>query len=89
MSAQIIPVYWGASEASEYFNKDRFIQLKDGSETSIRGVIERMKELQRSPQKWLDMVNQPVFTGSELSYGVQQIGSQMRTILDKADNISS
>ncbi len=87
MRSQIIPIYWGASSVGDYFNTNRFIQLKDSSETSIREVIEKMKELQQSPQKWFDIVNQPVFTNHKLDYGVQQIGLEMRKILDKNQNI--
>ena len=86
MSSQIVPIYWGASEASQYFNKDRFIQLHDSSDASIRDVIDRMKDLVQSPNKWLEMVNRPVFTGEggQLSYGMTKIGEGIRSVLEKS-----
>jgi hypothetical protein len=86
MSSQIIPIYWGASEVGQYFNKERFIQLHDGNDASIRDVIDRMKELMQHPDKWLAMVNRPVFVGDggKLSYGMAQIGEGIRTVLEKS-----
>ena len=83
MQSQIVPVYYGASEVSKYFNKDRFIQLKDGSDEAIGATIYQMKKLASSPQKWLDMVNKPVFAGPDgkLNYGPTEIGKLMRSVL--------
>jgi hypothetical protein len=79
LQSQIIPIYWGASEASQYINKDRFIQMKDGSDDAIRSVIEQMKTLSTDPEKWLEIVNKPVFARK---YGSREIGELMRKVLD-------
>ncbi len=86
MRSQIVPIYWGGSEASRYFNKDRFIQLRDGSDESIRSVIELMKDMIAVPSTWLAMVNRPVFAGSsgQLDYTTREIGEQMRTVFKKS-----
>ena len=63
--------------------KVRFIQLKDGSDEAIGETIYQMKELAASPQKWLDMVNKPVFAGPDgkLNYGPTKIGKLVRSVL--------
>lgn len=76
LQSQIIPIYWGASEVSQYINKERFIQLKDGGDEEIRNVIEQMKALNAAPDKWLDIVNKPVFARK---YGSQEIGELTRS----------
>jgi hypothetical protein len=76
LQSQIIPIYWGASEASQYINKERFIQMKDGSDEEIMNVIGQMKALSAEPEKWLEIVNKPVFTRK---YGSREIGELMRS----------
>ncbi len=82
-SSQIVPVYWGASAASEYFNKERFIQLENGEDDTIQYVIGRMKELIENPGKWLETVNKHVFARGKLDYGPEEIGIAMRPFLGK------
>ncbi len=78
--AQIIPIYWGGNAVHNYFNKDRFIHLKDSTPESMQDVISKMKFLKENPDKWLEMVNKPIFTGpnNTLSYKLENVAFKIK-----------
>ena len=57
--AGIIPIYWGTSQVTKYFNSKRFITLEDSSESSINSVIDRMVFMR--DEEYLQIVNEPIF----------------------------
>lgn len=57
--AGIIPVYWGASNISQYFNTRRFLQLSDESEESMENLIETM--LNMSDEEYISRIHEPIF----------------------------
>jgi hypothetical protein len=57
--ADVIPVYWGTSYVSEFFNPRRFLHLKgDTTKNDINDMIERMKNM--TDQDYLDIIREPV-----------------------------
>ncbi len=55
----VIPVYWGTSQVSEFFNPRRFLHLKsDATKQDMADLIERMKNM--TDQEYLDIISQPV-----------------------------
>jgi hypothetical protein len=64
--SKTIPVYWGSKRVTDYFSIDRFLNLDGDSESEIQSVIEKMKELHKNSEKWLETINNPIFTGSGL-----------------------
>jgi len=57
--ADVIPVYWGTSHVSEFFNPRRFLHLKgDTTKDNINEMIERMKNM--TDQDYLDIIREPV-----------------------------
>lgn len=55
----VIPVYWGTSCVSEFFNPRRFIHLKsEPTKDDMTNLIERMKNM--TDQEYLDIVSEPV-----------------------------
>jgi hypothetical protein len=57
--ADVIPVYWGTSHVSEFFNPRRFLHLKgDTTKDDINDMIERMKNM--TDQDYLDIIREPV-----------------------------
>ena len=57
--AGVIPVYWGSPNAVQYFNKERFLQLKDDSDEEITSLIHTMMSMKSDEYLW--RVNQPIF----------------------------
>ncbi len=60
--AGTIPIYMGDPHVSEIFNKEAYIDVHDY--VDFDEVIEKIKELDNDDEKYLDMVNQPVFNPS-------------------------
>ena len=55
----VIPVYWGTSRVSEFFNPRRFIHLKsEPTKADMTDLIKRMKNM--TDQEYLDIVSEPV-----------------------------
>ena len=55
----VIPVYWGTSQVSEFFNPRRFLHLKsDATKQDMADLIERMKNM--TDQEYLDIIREPV-----------------------------
>jgi hypothetical protein len=59
--AGIIPIYWGTSYVFEIFNKDRFLYLDTSVPDSFNKMVERILELDADEEKYLEMVNRPIF----------------------------
>jgi hypothetical protein len=59
----VVPVYWGTSRVSEFFNPKRFLHLKPGAtEEDISEMIERMQTM--TDEEYLSMIHEPVMVRS-------------------------
>lgn len=57
--AGVIPIYWGSSRVTEFFNPRRFIHLSQNpTNEEVAGIIERMKNMTNDEFK--DIVGEPV-----------------------------
>ena len=84
MLAQSIPVYWGSSRVCEYFNKDRFLNLKDDSVEGMNKIIEEMISIKNNDRKWLDIVNNNIFPeNGKLWRTMDKIAKDIRCLLNK------
>jgi hypothetical protein len=80
--ANTVPVYWGSTRVSDYFNMNRLLNLDD--ENSISSVIQKMVELNNNNQKWLEMVNQTNFIDNKLERNIEAISNDIRCIFNKS-----
>jgi hypothetical protein len=63
--AGIIPIYWGSLHIDDYFNKERFLQIKDiNNQEEINKVIEEIVYLINHEEKYLEIVNKPILNFS-------------------------
>ncbi|MBQ7523671.1 MAG: hypothetical protein IJT07_04050 [Oscillospiraceae bacterium] len=62
-ASDTIPVYYGDPEIGEIFNTAAFINVADYA--SFDEAIEKIKELDQDDEKYLAMMNQPVFVNPE------------------------
>lgn len=58
--ADTIPIYFGSSNITDFFNKDAFINVADYE--SLDDVVEKIKELDQDDQKYIEMLRQPILT---------------------------
>jgi hypothetical protein len=59
LRAGVIPVYWGTSRVSEFFNPRRFLHLNsEATAQDMDAMIERMKRM--TDQEYLEIIREPV-----------------------------
>lgn len=57
--AGVIPIYWGSSRVTEFFNPRRFIHLsQQPTNEEINGIIQRMKNM--TNDEFVDIIREPV-----------------------------
>ncbi len=57
--AGVIPIYWGSSRVTEFFNPRRFIHLsQQPTKEEVAGIIQRMKDM--TNDEFLDIIREPV-----------------------------
>lgn len=62
--ADTIPIYYGSSNITEFFNKDAFINVSDYE--SFDAVVEKIKELDQDDEAYLAMLRQPILVDPDL-----------------------
>jgi hypothetical protein len=79
--ANTIPIYWGTNKVFDYFNKDRFIYIENTNNESIVNVIKQIGFLMKNSDKYLEMVNKPIFRDGFLNRTIDDIASDMKEFL--------
>lgn len=75
----VVPVYWGTSRVSEFFNPKRFLHLKPGAtEEDISEMIERMKSM--TDEEYLCMIREPIMVRS-MEDVIDEIAESVKKIL--------
>lgn len=75
----VVPVYWGTSRVSEFFNPKRFLHLKPGAtEEDISEMIERMKSM--TDEEYLSMIREPIMVRS-MEDVIDEISDSVKKIL--------
>jgi hypothetical protein len=72
-----IPIYWGSKRVSDYFNSDRFLEVKDTSDFDL--VIQTMKNM--TNEEWLKKVNLDPFTEFGKSYTIKIVANHIKNLL--------
>lgn len=57
--ADTIPIYYGSSTVSSIFNKKAYLDVRDFE--SLDALVERIAEIDRDDEKYLEMLRQPIF----------------------------
>ncbi len=68
--AYSVPIYWGNPAVAHDFNPKAFINCND-YDNDFKAIISRVKELDKNPDKYLEMLRQPPMR-SDFDYGVEQ-----------------
>jgi len=72
-----IPIYWGSKRVTDYFNSDRFLEVKNIDD--FEGIIQTMKNM--SNEDWLRRVNLEPFTEFGKSYTIKIIANHIKNLL--------
>ena len=84
LRAKTIPVYWGSTRVHQYINNERILELKDGSDSDIDNVIQKMLMIKSSDSSWKNIVNSNVFPNNEnkLTRTMEDIARDIRCLLN-------
>ena len=80
-----IPIYWGCPQVAEYYNPEAFINCHDYK--TFEEVIERVKEIDNSPELWRQYLNAPpVLPGSRFYTMMKNNERHVDKMIDMALN---
>uniref|UniRef100_A0A6C0HBE6 Fucosyltransferase C-terminal domain-containing protein n=1 Tax=viral metagenome TaxID=1070528 RepID=A0A6C0HBE6_9ZZZZ len=79
--ARTIPIYWGSNNIYDYFNKERFINIPNLSEIVINKVISDIVSIISDENKYLQIVNKPIFNNNKLNRDINDIANDIKVIL--------
>jgi hypothetical protein len=80
-TANIIPVYWGSDYITEYFNEERFINVKDFNEETIYNTIKKMIEILNDNNKFLEIVNKPIYKNNVIPFKIENIANEIKELI--------
>jgi hypothetical protein len=79
--ARTIPIYWGSNNIYDYFNKKRFINIPNLNEVMINKAISQIKQIIADDNKYLQMVNKPIFNNNQLNRDINDIANDIKTLI--------
>jgi len=86
--ANTIPIYWGSPKVTNYFNPERILILRD--KNSITDLIKKIKEIMEDKNKFIDIINKPIFNNNKLERYLNEIANDIKNLLfDKPYNLIS
>jgi glycosyl transferase family 25 len=66
--ANIIPIYWSSHHVKNVFNPESMLFLEDERNETFADLIRRIIELDNDDAKYLEYVNRPCFTQTQIKY---------------------
>ena len=76
-----IPIYYGSDYSKKIFHPNSYLCLEDTSNDSFINLFEQVVQIDNDDNKWLEMVNSPVFINNQLPEELQ-----MNTLKRKVKN---
>jgi hypothetical protein len=81
-TANTIPVYWGANNILDYFNEDRFINVKSFNESDIYDAINKIMIVLNNDDKFIEMINKPIYKDNYIPLTLNHISNNIKLLLD-------
>ena len=72
-----IPIYWGSLRVTDYFNSDRFINIKD-EDNNIDSIIDKIERICNNDDEYLNVIQQPTFSCERT---INDIARDIRNVL--------
>lgn len=79
MAGGAVPIYWGDSGVSNYFNKESFLNYKDFE--SLSSLVSAIIELDQNDQKYLNMISKPNLINGQFPNGYQDLHNRLNHFL--------
>jgi len=77
-----IPIYWGSDSIGNYFNEERFIHVKGFDEASINKSIDEIEEILNNDDKYIEMINKPIYKDNYVPLTLTMIASDIQRLLN-------
>jgi hypothetical protein len=84
LKAGCVPVYWGCPNIDKYFNKGRFIWVKEDRDDAICQMISVMVCISQNQEKWLEITSKPIFPEGGSPLSLESMGMNLREIIDSS-----
>jgi hypothetical protein len=77
--AGIIPIYWGSDRVCDYFNNERFLYINNMND--ISNIIQKIYEIVNNNNKFLEIVNKPIFNNNKLELDINEISNNIKNLI--------
>jgi hypothetical protein len=81
LAANAVPVYWGADNITDYFNEERFINVKSFIETDVGNAIDKIVEVLGDDNKFINIINKPIYVNNLIPISLTGISNNVRELL--------
>jgi hypothetical protein len=79
-AANNVPVYWGADNIGDYFNKERFINVKSFSD--MNESIDKIMQILNNDKLYLEIINRPIYVNNRVPLKITDIASDIKKKLN-------
>jgi len=79
--SKTIPVFWGSNYVINYFNEKRFINISNIHPYVINNAINRMLSIINDDNKYLEVINQPIFKDNKLNITDIDVIKDIKSVL--------
>jgi len=80
-AANTIPVYWGSDYITDYFNEERFINVKSFDENDMNEAIDKIWTLLNDNDKYLEIINKPIYKNNKNPFKIDDIANKIQRLL--------
>ena len=77
-AANTIPVYWGSDNITDYFNKERFINVPSFDTTDIQSAITKIIDVLHNDALYLEIVNKPIYANNAVPFTLYNISTSIK-----------
>jgi len=79
--SKTIPVFWGSNFVINYFNEKRFINIVNIHPYTVNTAINKMISIINDDNKYLEVVNQPIFKDNKLNITNEDVIHDIKSVL--------
>jgi hypothetical protein len=76
--SNVIPIYWGSDNITDYFNETRFINIINDSDEVINNAAKNIFQIMDDENKYLEIVNSPIFKNEKLNRTIDDIAEDIK-----------
>lgn len=77
-AAGTIPVYWGSDYVTDYFNKERFINVPSFNNDDIQSAITTIMDVLHNDDRYLEIVNKPIYVNNIVPFSLYNISTAIQ-----------